>query len=178
MSTRVERHSLQYLAGLVLIVAASSGCLGGLMTDKGMSDSDRLECQNLVRPVKSRFQLADFRIPPGLHKVIGTKALDGEFPRHDLWPEAEPRSIGCSTEARGPFLRLYTVVELWRVSDPQDQAAIVAMLQEQRRLLEHPKPALVRFVEREVWEVFRDIRGEAYGYGRGKERVLWQAAIR
>lgn len=143
-----------------------------------MSDSDRVECDTLVGVVKSRFHLADFRIPPGLHSLIGTTAVDGEFPRHDAWPEAEPRSIGCSTEVRGAFLTLYTVVELWRVSDPQDQAAIVAMVREQRRLLGHPKPTLVRLVEQEVWEVFRDIRGKAYGYGRGKERVLRQVAIR
>jgi hypothetical protein len=178
MSTTVGQRFLRCLAGSLLIVGAFSGCLGRLIADKGMSESHRLECNNLVRAVKSRFQLADFRIPPGLHRLIGTKVLEGEFPRHDLWPEAEPRSIGCSTEVRGAFLTLYTVVELWRISDPQDQAAIVAMVQEQRRSLEHPKPTLVRFVEREVWEVFRDIRGEAYGYGRGKEQVLRQVAIR
>jgi hypothetical protein len=128
--------------------------------------------------VKNRFDLADFRIPPGLSSLIGKKASEGEFPRDDRWSEEEPQSIGCHTEVRGVFLTLYTVVGLWRVTDPKDQEAIVALVRDQRRQLVEAKPTLVRFVEREVWWVHRDIRGEARGYGRGEERVLRHQVLR
>ncbi len=172
---------LSFLRGyvaLLLIAGGFSGCLGRLIADKGMSDADRVECDALVQAVKNRFNLADFRIPPGLSGVIGTKALEGEFPRHDLWSEEEPQSIGCSTEVRGVFLTLYTVVGLWRVTDPKDQEAIVALVRDQHRQLVEAKPTLVRFFEREVWLVYRNIWGEAYGYGRGEERVLRRQVIR
>jgi len=132
----------------------------------------------LVQAVKSRFELADFRIPPGLSRLIGTTAFEGEFPRDDRWSEEEPQSIGCSTEVRGVFLTLYTVVGLWRVTDSRDQEAIVAIVRDQRRRLVDAKPTLVRFVEREVWSVHRDINGEARGYGRGEERVLRRQVLR
>jgi hypothetical protein len=160
------------LAILFLIAAGSSGCLGRLIADKGMSDGDRAECDALVQAVKSRFKLADFRIPPGLNSLMGTKVSEGAFPRDDLWAEEEPRSIGCSTEVRGLFLTLYTVVGLWRVTDAKDQETMVALLRGRRQELAEPKPTLVRFVEREVWLVHRDARGEANGYGRGNERTL------
>src|SRR5688572_30621767 len=94
---------------LSLIAIVSAGCLGRLVADKGMS-ADRVECSALVQAVKARVEVADFRIPPGLSRLIGSKALDGPFPREDHWSEEEPQSIGCSTEVRGPFLTLYTVV--------------------------------------------------------------------
>jgi hypothetical protein len=143
-----------------------------------MSDADRAECDALVQAVNNRFEFASFRIPPGLHGLIGTKASEGEFPRDDRWSEDEPKSIGCSTEVRGLFLTLYTVVKLWRVTDPKDQEAIVALVRDQRRQLVEAKPTLVRFVEREVWLVHRNIWGEAYGYGRGEERVLRRQVLR
>src|SRR3989442_13894863 len=166
---RVDLSFLRQYVGLFLIAAGFSGCLGRLIADKGMSDADRVECDALVRAVKNRFELADFRIPLELSGVIGTKALDGEFPRRDLWSEEEPQSIGCHTEVRGVFLTLYTVVGLWRVTDPKDQEAIVALVRDQHRQLVEAKPTLVRFFEREVWLIYRNVRGEAYGYGRGEE---------
>ncbi len=76
------------------------------------------------------------------------------------------------------FLTLYTVVGLYRVADPKDQDAIVALVQERRKQLVEPKPTLVRFLDREVWLVHRDISGKAYGDGRGKEQILRDAVIR
>ena len=169
---------MRWPIALFLIAAVFSGCLGRLIADKGMSDDDRIECDALVQEVKNRFNLADFRIPPGLSGLIGTKALEGEFPRHDRWSEEEPQSIACSTEVRGAFLTLYTVVGLSRVTDPKDQEAIVALVREQHRQLVGAKPTLVLFVEREVWLVYRDIRGNAHGYGRGEEHVLRREVIR
>jgi len=169
---------MRWLAALSLILVGLSGCVGRLIADKGMSDSDRLECDALVRAVKNRVQLSDFRIPPGLDRLIGTMGSGGQFPRDDLWPEEEPRSIACGTEVRGVFLTLNTVVGLYRVADPNDQDAIVALVQERRKQLVEPKPTLVRFLDREVWLVHRDISGKAYGYGRGKERILRDAVIR
>jgi len=165
---------LLWLTALFLIAASCSGCLGRLIADKGMSDVDRAECDALVQAVKNRFNLADFRIPPGLSALVGTK----QFPSDGFWPEDEPQSIGCSTKVQGLSLTLYTVVGLWRVTDPKDQATIVTLVREQRRQLIGPKPTLIRFVEREVWLVHRDISGEVSGYGRGEERVLRHQVIR
>jgi len=167
----------RYVA-LFLIAASFTGCLGRLIADKGMSDADRVECDALVQAVKKRFELVDFRIPPGLSAVIGTRAFEGAFPRDDRWPEEEPQSIGCSTQVRGVFLNLYTVVGLWRVTDPKDQEAMVVLVRDQRRQLAEAKPTLIRFVEREVWLVHRDINGEARGFSRGEERVLRHQVLR
>jgi hypothetical protein len=82
---------VRWLAALSLILVGFSGCLGRLIADKGMSDSDRLECDALVRAVKNRVQLSDFRIPPRIDRLIGTKGSEGQFPRDDLWPEADGR---------------------------------------------------------------------------------------
>ena len=54
----------------------------------------------------------------------------------------------------------------------------MTLIREQRRQLPGAKPTLVRFVEREVWLVYRNIWGEANGYGRGEERVLRRQVIR
>jgi hypothetical protein len=169
---------LRRYVALFLIAAGVTGCLSRLIADKGMSDADRVECDALVGAVKNRFELADFRIPPDLDSLIGTKALEGEFPRHDLWPGDEPQSIGCSTEVRGIFLTLYTVVGVFRVTDSKDQETIVALVRDQRRQLVEAKPILVRFFEREVWLIYRNVWGEANGYGRGEERVLRHQVIR
>ena len=174
----VNRCLVWRYAALFLIAAGFTGCLGRLIADKGMSDADRAECVALVQAVKSQFKLADFGIPPGLSGLIGTRALDGEFPRADRWSEEEPQSVGCSTEVSGVFLTLYTAVELWRVTDLKDQEAIVALIRDQRRQLVEAKPTLVRFVEREVWLVHRDVNGEASGYSRGEERVLRRQVLR
>ncbi len=174
----VDLCFLRWPIALFLIAAVFSGCLGRLIADKGMSDDDRIECDALVQAVKNRFHLADFRIPPGLNGLIGTRALEGEFPRDDRWSEEEPQAIGCSTEVRGVFLTLYTVVGLWRVTDPKDQEAIVALVRDQHRQLVQAKPTLILFFEREVWLVHRNISGEANGYGRGEERVLRRQVIR
>jgi hypothetical protein len=165
--------SIRRLVGICMVAVALTGCVGRLIADKGMSEEDFRECDSLVRPVKNRFELSDFRIPPGLSALMGTKTVDG-----DLYAHEEPPSIECGTEVRGLLLTLYTVVELWRVSDPQQQTAIVQLVREQRRGLTRPKPTLVRFVEREVWLVHRSTTGEAFGYGRGKERILRDFVIR
>jgi hypothetical protein len=169
--------TLRYLVwstALLLIAASCSGCLGRLIADKGMSDADRAECDALVQAVKNRFNLADFRIPPGLSALVGTK----QFPIDGFWPEDEPQSIGCSTRVQGPLLTLYTVVGLWRVTDPKDQETIVTLVREQHRQLIEPKPTVIRFVEREVWLVHRDTSGEVRGYGRGEEKLLKRQVIR
>jgi hypothetical protein len=67
---------------------------------------------------------------------------------------------------------------VFRVTDPKDQETIVALVRDQPRQLVEAKPILVRFFEREVWLVYRNIWGEANGYGRAEERVLRHQVIR
>jgi hypothetical protein len=167
-----------HLVGILLTAAALSGCLGRLIADKGMSEEDKIECRHLSDPVKTRFGLVAFGRPDGLWEMVGTQADTGDFPRDDPWPRDEPPSLGCRTEVRGVFLTLYTVVELRRVLAAQEQAEIIGLLRERRRQLPNAKPTLVRFIEREVWVVHRDVRGRAFGAGRGEERVLRSVHVR
>jgi hypothetical protein len=164
--------------GICVVAIVLSGCLGRMVADKGMSDDDIRECRALTAPVRTEFGLSTFRVPPGLKELLGTRAQEGQFPRDDPYPHHEPPSIGCSTETRGPLRTLHIVVEIRRVLDQERQMAIVERVQEQRRSLVNPKPTIVRFIEREVWLVHRNIHGDAYGFGRGKEQFLRDIAIR
>ncbi len=174
----MSEFSKSDVAGLLLVALISSGCLGRLIADKGMPEADVQECRSLLDAVRTRFELADFRLPDGLFQTVGTRVTGGDLPRDELWPVQEPRSIGCRTEVRGPLLTLYTVVELWRVTDSREQAGIVELLRERRRQLQNPKPTLIRFLEREVWVVQHDVNGVAFGAGRGHERILTTVTLR
>jgi hypothetical protein len=148
-----------------------TGCLGRLIADKSMSDEDFKECGALVGPIRARLELVDFRIPPGITDFIEGRTV----PFADIYPVEQPRSILCHTEVRGLLLRLWTVVDVWRVLD-QSQAAIVEAIRVERRRLAQAKPTLVRFREREVWLVYGNVGGS--GFKRGEERVLRTVVIR
>jgi hypothetical protein len=137
-----------------LLAVMLTGCLGRLIADKSMSDGDFKECDALVVPVRSRFQLADFRFPP-LEDFMRGKPL----PFHDIYPIEQPASIQCHTEVRGLLLTLYTVVELWRVSDDHVQTAIAELIRDERRRLPQAKPTLVRFRDPVVWLVYANVNG-------------------
>lgn len=164
--------SRRYLVATCLLTVMLTGCLGRLIADKSMSDEDPKECDTLVGPIKSRFQLANARIPPGLRDFMRSQAL----PFHDIYPTEEPPSVVCHTEVRGLLLTLYTVVELWRVSDPHVQTVIVEVIRTERSRLPQAKPTLVRFREREIFIVFGN--ANAGGWKRGEERVLRAVVIR
>ena len=174
----MKRTSARWSIGLLLVATTSAGCLGRLIADMEMSKTDAQECRSLIEAVRTRFELADFRRPEGLNRVYRTPAVGGEFPRDEPWPVEEPPAIGCRTEVRWPLLTLYTVVELRRVTDRQEQAAIVELVRERRRHIANAKPTLVRFIEREVWVVHYDVDGVAFGDGRGEERILRSVTIR
>jgi len=51
-------------------------------------------------------------------------------------------------------------------------------LEEQRHHLAHGKPTIVRFAERALGLVHRDVNGTAFGHGRGEEQLLLEVSAR
>jgi hypothetical protein len=147
----VGRGCRRRVLASILIAHTLTAC--AVIADKSMSAADIEECRVLTGAVLEAHQL-----PPAA----------------TAWG-SDGRALYCGIHQRNPFIPyLYTRITVYEVVGRSEQDEVLATLRQARR--RGYKPVIVRFREKEIWNV--DVRRGGVSEGRGDEVELRTEILR
>lgn len=141
----------RYALASMLVVHAVTAC--AITADMSVSGEDLEECGVLANAV-----LDAHDVPPAA-TTWGTRS----------------RALYCGIHQRNPFItHLYTRLTVYEIVDRHEQERVLATLRQAKR--PGYKPIIVRFFEKEIWNVH--ITGGGRSEGRGNEVLLRTEILR